>query len=52
MKTPFGGGYAPSMIGTFLREFSFGHSRQLKSVLRAHLAALRMRLTECPFEVR
>jgi hypothetical protein len=40
MKTLFGGVYAPSTIGTLLREFSFGHARQLESVLRAHLAAL------------
>jgi hypothetical protein len=40
MQTLFGGVYAPSTIGTLLREFSFGHARQLESVLRAHLAAL------------
>jgi Transposase DDE domain group 1 len=40
MKTLFGGGYAPSTIGTLLREFSFGHARQLESVLRQHLARL------------
>lgn len=40
MKTMFGGVYAPSTIGTLLREFSFGHARQLESVLRHHLAAL------------
>jgi hypothetical protein len=40
MKTLFSGVYAPSTIGTLLREFSFGHARQLESVLRAHLAAL------------
>ena len=39
MKTLFGGVYAPSTIGTLLREFSFGHARQLESVLRAHLGA-------------
>ena len=32
--------YAPSTLGTLLREFSFGHARQLESVLREHLAAL------------
>ena len=36
----FGGVYAPSTIGTLLREFSFGHARQLESVLRAHLVRL------------
>ena len=40
MKTLFGGVYAPSTIGTLLREFTFGHARQLESVLRAHLVAL------------
>ena len=40
MKTLFGGVYAPSTIGTLLREFSFGHARQLESVLRHHLAGL------------
>jgi len=32
--------YAPSTVGTLLREFTFGHASQLESVLRAHLAAL------------
>src|SRR5690349_16441800 len=32
--------YAPSTLGTLLREFSFGHARQLESVLREHLRAL------------
>jgi hypothetical protein len=40
MKTLFDGVYAPSSIGTLLREFSFGHARQLESVLRTHLGAL------------
>lgn len=40
MKTLFGGVYAPSTIGTLLREFTFGHARQLESVLREHLAGL------------
>ena len=40
MKTLFDGVYAPSTIGTLLREFSFGHARQLESVLREHLGAL------------
>jgi hypothetical protein len=40
MKTVFDGVYAPSTIGTLLREFSFGHARQLESVLRGHLGAL------------
>jgi hypothetical protein len=40
MKTVFGGVYAPSTVGTLLREFTFGHARQLESVLREHLVAL------------
>ena len=32
--------YAPSTVGTSLREFTFGHNRQLESVLREHLVAL------------
>jgi hypothetical protein len=40
MKTLFDGVYAPSTIGTLLREFTFGHARQLESVLRAHLGGL------------
>ena len=40
MRNLFGGVYAPSTIGTLLREFTFGHARQLESVLRHHLASL------------
>ena len=40
MRILFGGVYAPSTIGTLLREFSFGHARQLESVLRHHLTGL------------
>ena len=40
MPILFDGVYAPSTLGTLLREFSFGHARQLESVLRAHLCAL------------
>src|ERR1700710_59968 len=32
--------YAPSTLGTLLRQFSFGHARQLESVLREHVCAL------------
>ncbi|PIJ34609.1 transposase [Mycobacterium heckeshornense] len=32
--------YAPSTLGIFLREFSFGHSNQLAAVAREHLVAL------------
>jgi hypothetical protein len=40
MPILFDGVYAPSTLGTLLRESSFGHARQLESVLRAHLCAL------------
>src|SRR5215211_6147632 len=39
MPILFDGVYAPSTLGTLLREFSFGHARQLESVLREHLIA-------------
>jgi hypothetical protein len=48
MKTLFGGVYAPSTIGTLLREFTFGHARQLESVLREHLARLCQRVGLLP----
>jgi hypothetical protein len=48
MKTLFGGVYAPSTIGTLLREFTFGHARQLESVLREHLAGLGERVDLLP----
>ena len=40
MPILFNGVYAPTTLGTLLREFTFGHARQLESVLREHLAAL------------
>src|SRR3954449_6936442 len=40
MAILFNGIYAPSTLGVLLREFSFGHARQLESVLRQHLVAL------------
>ncbi len=48
MKTLFDGVYAPSTIGTLLREFTFGHARQLESVLREHLVALCERVDLLP----
>jgi hypothetical protein len=48
MKTLFGGVYAPSTIGTLLREFTFGHARQLESVLREHLTELCARVPLLP----
>lgn len=48
MKTLFGGVYAPSTIGTLLREFTFGHTRQLDGVLGEHLAALCARVDLLP----
>jgi hypothetical protein len=40
MKRLFASVYAPSTVGTLLREFTFGHNRQLESVLREHLVSL------------
>ncbi|MEU6586318.1 IS1380 family transposase [Nocardia sp. NPDC046763] len=48
MKTLFDGVYAPSTIGTLLREFTFGHARQLEAVLRTHLAQLCERVELLP----
>jgi Transposase DDE domain group 1 len=48
MKSVFGGVYAPSTVGTLLREFSFGYARQLESVLREHLVALCGRVALLP----
>ncbi|EUA56430.1 putative tnpC protein [Mycobacterium xenopi 4042] len=38
--------YAPSTLGIFLREFTFGHTKQLAAVAREHLIALAAR-TRC-----
>jgi hypothetical protein len=48
MSTLFDGVYAPSTVGTLLREFTFGHARQLESVLREHLVALSDRVDLLP----
>jgi hypothetical protein len=48
MKALFDGVYAPSTVGTLLREFTFGHARQLESVLREQLAALCDRVALLP----
>jgi Transposase DDE domain group 1 len=48
LKTMFDGVYAPSTVGTLLREFTFGHARQLESVLREHLVALSGRVDLLP----
>lgn len=48
MKHLFGTVYAPSTVGTLLREFTFGHNRQLESVLRQHLVALARRTDILP----
>jgi len=48
MKTLFDGVYAPSTIGTLLREFTFGHARQLESVLAGHLTRLCERVALLP----
>src|SRR6267142_532370 len=48
MNTLFDGVYAPSTVGTLLREFTFGHARQLESVVREHLVALCKRVDLLP----
>ena len=48
MKALFDGVYAPSTVGTLLREFTFGHARQLESVLREHLVGLGQRVDLLP----
>lgn len=48
MTTLFDSVYAPSTVGTLLREFTFGHARQLESVLREHLTALSSRVDLLP----
>lgn len=40
MPTLFGGVYAPSTLGSFLRAFTFGHVRQLGAVARQFLVQL------------
>jgi hypothetical protein len=40
MPTLFGGVYAPSTLGSFLREFTFGHVRQLGAAARRFLVEL------------
>ncbi len=40
--------YAPSTLGIFLREFTFGHANQLAAVARAHLVALAQRTALLP----
>lgn len=48
MSELFDGVYAPSTVGTLLREFTFGHAKQLESVLREHLLALAARTDLLP----
>jgi hypothetical protein len=48
MKTLFDRVYAPSTVGTLLREFTFGHARQLDSVLTQHLSGLCQRVNLLP----
>lgn len=47
MPTLFDQVYAPSTLGIFLREFTYGHSLQLGAVLRRHLIALAARTPCC-----
>jgi hypothetical protein len=49
MKTLFDDVYAPSTVGTLLREFTFGHGKQLESVMRGHLLALTRRTDLLPW---
>jgi hypothetical protein len=43
MHRLFGGVYAPTTLGTLLREFTGGHVRQLQAVQRRHLLSLTQR---------
>src|SRR6476469_7495096 len=43
MSKLFDGVYAAATLGIFLREFTYGHTRQLAAVLRRHLVALARR---------
>jgi hypothetical protein len=43
MTALFDGVYAPATLGILLREFTFGHTKQLASAARAHLVALAAR---------
>ena len=48
MKHLFGNVYAPSTVGTLMRELTFGHNRQLESVLRDHVVELADRVEILP----
>ena len=48
MKKLFGGVYACATLGIFLREFTYGHVRQLDAVLRRFLVALTRRTPLLP----
>jgi len=48
MKHLFGNLYAPSTVGTLMRELTFGHNRQLESVLRDHVVELADRVEILP----
>lgn len=47
MGTVFDRPYAPSTLGSFLREFAFGHVRQLDAVASRLLARLHERTPRC-----
>lgn len=47
-RTLFTGVYAPATLGQTLRELTFGHARQLDSVLTNHLRALAERVDLLP----
>ena len=48
MPARFGGCYAPSTLGSFLREFTFGHVRQLGAAARRFLVNLARNRRFCP----
>lgn len=48
MGSLFGGVYAPSTLGVFLREFTHGHVRQLQAAARAFLVQLAQRTPLLP----
>jgi len=48
MSTLFGGVYAPSTLGSFLRSFSWGHALQLEAAARDLLTALAARTPLLP----
>jgi hypothetical protein len=48
MRSLFGGVYAPSTLGSFLRTFTHGHVRQLQAAARDTLIGLARRVCQSP----